>query len=696
MSAGERPPLATASAVRSCASALQSLASVPPLGLRVGRLPCGTSCPEVPVSDAKGDRQRLSAIMAADGVAFSRLMAQDAESTVRALEAARGAFRAAVLSEGGRVIDTAGDSILAVFETASGALTAAVEAQRAVELLARQDLEDRRLRFRVGLHLGDVIQKSDGSIYGDGVNIAARLQALASPGGIVLSDGVRNLVRSQRTLLEDLGEQKVKNITEPVRAYRVVPIDSLVGFAAWRRRLRGGARLLNTRMSWFLPASLAAVIVVVGVDRIHPFISTTGRAMPASSPGEVGRDDIGALSVVVLPFANLTGDPQQAYVADGLTAAITADLGRVRDATIVSTSSAFAYKDKPVTVQQVGKELGVRFVLQGGVQRSGKALRVHAHLADATTGAQLWSESFEETQGDLFALQDRVTTRIGNSLGPTMLVVAVRDNPNRKRDPNVTDLVLRAEAATLKPDSAANYREIQALLRDALRIDPDNPAVLTRLAAAISSEAWNGYVEDSGKRESAFVEARDLALRAKRFGAEDPLIYSILSDVAIAHGDHDEGIRLAEKAVSLDPKRAARYINLANAYSSDGQPARALEVLKRGLPLSEKSVLEYFFAGIGVNYFAVGNDNAAIEWSQKAVDINAGNVSALVTLALAYARKGDVRRSRATVMEVLRHDPQIRPLGSGPFSTREQMRPAARAYFDSQFLPAWRKAGLPE
>ena len=387
---------------------------------------------------------------------------------------------------------------------------------------------------------------------------------------------------------------------------------------------------------------------------------------------------------MALPFANLTGDPQQAYLADGLTAAITADLGRIRDAVIVSTSTAFAYKDKAITARQVGKELGVRFVLQGGVQRSGNSLRIQAQLADTTTNAQLWSESFEGTQGDLFALQDQVTTRIGNSIGQAMVIVAARDSEARKRDPTVADLMLRAEAVTLKPESRAKWADQQPLLRKALLIEPDNPMVMARLARALSVEAWNGYVKDPAEREKLYTEARDLALRAKQLGGEDPRIYNVLSDFALAHGDLAEGIRLAEMALSLDPKRGNRYIDVAIAYSIAGDPARALAVLKRGLPLSERSVLEYFYALIGQSYFSIGNDDAAIEWSQKAVDANAGNTGSLVTLALAYARKGDRQRSHAAVVEVLKREPQIRPLEGSQYQTREEMPPAARAIFDTQ------------
>jgi TolB-like protein len=236
------------------------------------------------------------------------------------------------------------------------------------------------------------------------------------------------------------------------------------------------------------------------------------------------KSDAGPLSIVVLPFVNLTGDPQQAYVADGLTVAITGDLVRIRDAAIISTATAFAYKDKTITVQQIGKELGVRFALQGSVQRNGDKLRISAHLVDVVANTQLWSESFEGTQGDLFALQDMVTTRVGTSIGREMIIIAARDSEMRKGNANVTDLLLRALAVNLRPESRTKWTEQQALFRQALQIEPSNVTAMARLASSLSTEAYNGHIADPVARERQFAEARDWALRAKDLGAQDARI----------------------------------------------------------------------------------------------------------------------------------------------------------------------------
>jgi TolB-like protein len=304
----------------------------------------------------------------------------------------------------------------------------------------------------------------------------------------------------------------------------------------------------------------------------------------------VGKGDAGPLSIVVLPFANLTGDPQQAYMADGITAAVTADLSRIRDAFIVSTATAFAYKDKAVTLQQIGKELGVRFALQGGVQRSGDKIRINAQLADTTNNAQLWSESFDGSQRDLFALQEIVTARIGNSIGREMVVVAARDSERHSGDPRAADLMMRASALSLNPIGLATYEESENLYRQALLLQPNNARVLAGLAASLSVPAANGFIVDAVAREQKLVEARDLALKAKALDPSLPSVYVTLSDYADTHGDYEGARRASETALSLEPKNPWRYSNLAADYLMAGEATRAIELLAKAVHLDPRHV----------------------------------------------------------------------------------------------------------
>ena len=409
----------------------------------------------------------------------------------------------------------------------------------------------------------------------------------------------------------------------------------------------------------------------------------------------VGKGDAGPLSIVVLPFANLTGDPQQAYVADGLTAAVTADLSRIRDAFIVSTATAFAYKDKAVPVQQIGKELGVRFALQGGVQRNADKIRVNAQLADTVSNAQLWSESFDGSQADLFALQELVTTRISNSIGREMLIVAARESETRKSDPKVADLMLRARATGLKPESNARFEQEQALYRQVLLVEPNNVNALVRLASSISIEAYNGWVADPVVREKQLVDARDMALKAKELDPNIPGIYTPLALYAATHGDFEGSKRANEAALALNPKRPGAYSNLATVYIDAGQPARAIELLNQGFRLDPRHLGAVAFLNMGFAQFMLGDNDIAIEWLLKGLDANPGLTSLHASLAMAYARKGDHARSQAAVAALMRTDPNFT---LSQFEPRriEDFPPAYREFWKTKLLPAWRLAGLPE
>lgn len=410
-----------------------------------------------------------------------------------------------------------------------------------------------------------------------------------------------------------------------------------------------------------------AIVAIAGVGAVlgglagywNAYQAARGTTESSQLLALVGKGDAGPLSIVVLPLVNHTGDPQQAYVADGLTAALTTDLSRIRDAFIVSVATAFAYKDKPVTVQQIGKELGVRFALQGSVQRSGDKIRINAQLADTSTNAQLWSESFDGSQSDLFALQEMVTARVGSSIGREMVIIAARESDRRLGEPRVVDILLRARAAALRPESKANYEETQSLFRQVLAADPKNAQALAGLAISLSTEAYNGWIEDPASHQKQYVEARELAIRAKEIDPSNSLPYIVLSDFAIEHGDYVEGVRLAHIALSLDPKNPARYNNMATAFMDAGDAASAIAVLVKGIRLSDRYRQEYLYGLMALAHFMLGDDPAAIEWAKKALDANPKYIPAGAVLAMAYAHKGDLTRARATAEELLRTDPTL-------------------------------------
>jgi adenylate cyclase len=398
---------------------------------------------------------------------------------------------------------------------------------------------------------------------------------------------------------------------------------------------------------------------------------------------------------VVLPFQNLTGDANQAYVADGLTASLTSDLSRIRDLFIVDAATAFAYKDKPLTAQQVGKDLGVHFVLHGGVQRNGTKIRINAQLADANSNAQLWSESFEGDQSDLFALQDRVTTLVGNSIGREMVIVAARESENRKSSPKVADLMLRARALDLKPESLKNDQQQEELYRQALVLEPNNASAMVGLAGSLVQQSVNsGWQLDASDKEKKYVEGRDLALKVKELDPDNPLAYTVIAIYASAHNDHDGALRADTTRLSLEPKNPAAYNNLAVEYYYGGEPKKAVELLTQAINLDPKDRNFSVLLNMGRAYFMLGDNVAAVEWLERSLESNAMFPPTYAYLAMAYAFKGDEAKARAVTGNLHRLDPNYKLL------TDEKPQPAYpaayRDLYEAKLVPASRKAGLPE
>jgi TolB-like protein/class 3 adenylate cyclase len=638
-------------------------------------------------------RLRLAAILAADAVAYSRLMSVDAPGTIKALDAARSTFQTRCVAHGGRVVDTAGDSVLAVFKTAAGATTAALAIQHELETRAAAMAEDHRLRFRIGLHLGDVVQKADGSVYGDGVNVAARLQSAAPAGGIVASESIRLAVRGKITArFEDLGDHALKNIAEPVRAHRVIAAEPgrdgpSPPAAAAASTLRRWQRPFERRSVWFVAAAVLASAIALAA-----YVGTT-RQTGSVDESARGRTVTTPLSILVLPFANQTGDDKKAYIADALTMSITNDLARIRDAYVVPATTAFTYRGKGLTVPQIAKDAAVRFVLGGSVMTSGQDVRVTAELLDSTTGAQLWNETIRGDLSNLFALQDQVTALVGNSIGERMVIVAARESEKRTSAPQVVDLILRARALNFRTYSMENFRERERLYREALAQEPNNVHAMLGLASTLAIHGeWMDASDPA--RPQQLTDARAPALKVQ---AIDPDLRGIefpLYLYALEHNDFDGARRALEATLAKDPTDASAYGNFATYYLNMGEPQRAVPLVQRALTLYPKGN-EFIFDILGTAYLALGNDDAAIEWLLRAVDLNTNLADVYSGLAMAYSNKGD-RQSASRWVDAYRKvaDAQgIKGIDSNPPSPGTP--PAYLKYYEERFLPEWKKAGLP-
>jgi len=478
-----------------------------------------------------GLRQRLAAILAADAAGYSRLMAADERDTVAALDSARAVFRRQIESSQGRVIDMAGDSVLAVFETAIGAVAAALAIQREIESSSEAVPEHRRMRFRIGIHMGDVVEKSDGTVYGDGVNIAARLEGLADPGGVSVSDSVKSAVRNKLTArFEDLGEQIVKNIPDPVHAFRVASASAETADAAQR-----------SQSSVYHKPSIA-----------------------------------------VLPFTNMGGEPEQEYFSDGLTEEIITGLAAWRAFPVIARNSTFAFKGKSPDVRGVAKELGADYVLEGSVRKAGPRVRITGQLIDGATGNHIWAERYDRNLDDIFAVQDEITANIVAAIEPAVAGAEIR-RVAQQRPGSVSCWDFYVQGLANMRSYRKHREETKALFESALRVDPSFVDAMMALALCHSADI---YIAQSKDVDASIAEMFRLANTGLAIDTRNFRVYHVLCLAHFWRGDLAESVDAGRKAVALNPSSVEAYEVLAAALTHHGLAAEAETCARRCFELS--------------------------------------------------------------------------------------------------------------
>jgi adenylate cyclase len=540
-------------------------------------------------------RQRLAAILAADAAGYSRLMAADERATLAALDAARAVFRADVESHGGRVIDMAGDSVLAVFETAIGALESALAVQQRLRAQAADVPDEQRLAFRIGVHLGDVMEKADGSIYGDGVNIAARLQALAEPGGVMVSDAVQCAIRQKiDARFEDLGEQAVKNILRPVRAYRV-------------QVLEGGA---------------------------------------ARAPTSPARERLDKPAVAVLPFVNMSGDPEQEFFADGITEDIITELSRFRDLFVISRNSSFKYKGHAVNVQQFARELAVQYVVEGSVRKAGNRVRITVQLIDAETDRHLWAERYDRELADIFAIQDEVTQAIVATL-PGRVEAASRERAARKTPDSLAayEWVLAAKVLHHRSRRDANVQALEMLDR-AIALDPKYAHAHAWKACVLGQTWTNNWCEDREATQARIFAELQTALA---LDDNDSDVHRILAAVHVIRNLHDVAMYHQQRALSLNPNDDLIVVQQGEILTWLGRPEEGIEWIRKAMRLNPYHP-ERFWAHLGRAWFVARRYAEAIDAYRR---ITAVEPTHHAFLAACHARLGDAAAAAREAREVL-------------------------------------------
>ena len=557
--------------------------------------------------------RRLAVILAADVVGYSRLMEADEEATARTLSAYREIIDGQIAGHHGRVFGSAGDSVIAEFASPVEAVRCAVEIQREIEARNADLPEDRRMRLRIGINLGDVIVEGD-NLLGDGVNIAARLETLADPGGISLARSVFDQVKKQIDLgYEYLGEHEVKNIAEPIRVYRVLTEPDAVG------KVIGEAR--RTAPSWMKLALAAAVAVLIAVLGVGLWLRPWQATVEPASVERMTHPFPDKPSIAVLPFTNMSDDPAQEYFADGMTEDLITDLSKVSGLFVIARNSVFTYKGKAVKVGQVAEELGVRYVLEGSVRRSGDQVRINAQLIDATTGGHIWAERYDGSLDDVFALQDNVTRKIVAVLA-VQLTAGERERVARKETevPEAYDAFLQGWQHYLR-QNPENFRKAVSYFEKAVELDPQYARAYAALAATYAqvwNNIWHAKVGLKYLHDPRFLAEEFLAKALLR---PTPLAHQVAAGMLTQQGRHEEAIAEAERAISLDPNDADGYIALAGALILAGKPEEARQLVQRAMRLNPHYPPFYLYQ-LGLAEFGMERYAEAAESLERAIALN--------------------------------------------------------------------------
>jgi TolB-like protein/class 3 adenylate cyclase/Tfp pilus assembly protein PilF len=556
------------------------------------------------------EQRRLAAIVAADVVGYSRLMGRDEGGTVARLrEHRKQRFEPTLARHGGRLVKLTGDGALAEFPSAVDALGAAIEFQQAMEEANRNQPEDKRIVFRVGLHLGDLIVDGD-DLYGDGVNVAARLEAGAPAGGIVISRNVHDAVaRRIKATFDDLGGLALKNIDRPVQAFSV----------KWN----------------------AADWKVSGLPAVAPSVMAPAADVPLTLPDKP--------SIAVLPFQNMSGDAEQEYFADGMVEEIITALSRFKSLFVIARNSTFTYKGKAVDVKLVGRELGVRYVLEGSVRKGGNRLRITGQLIDCQTGAHLWADRFDGALEDVFELQDNVASSVAGVIEPALLGAEMGRSAQRPTsDLTAYDFYLRALTAmrTGEVDRESFVKALD-LLSQAIQRDARYAPALAMAGSCRSSLDVAGWIDDAGANRD---EALRLTRRALAIAPDDSNVLAYGAYVMAYFGeDIVTAIALIDRALELNPSFAIGWWRSGWLRLWAGQPDLAIEHFETGLRLSPRVRVHDPFLGIGVGHFFARRFHEAREMLLRSIQENPNWVPSYRFLASCYAQMGRRGEARETI-----------------------------------------------
>jgi len=624
-----------------------------------------------------GIQRKLKAIFSADVHGYSKLMGDDDEYTVNLITNYREIMEGLIEQHQGRVVDAPGDNILAEFASSLNAVHCAIAVQRRLEAENTKLPDNRRMNFRIGINLGDVLHKDD-RIYGNGVNIAARIENLADPGGICISRGVYDQVEGKLAIgFADLGPHTVKNIRTPVRVFKVLLGPHDKGKSVGTTKAKVSKRRL-------MPAVIIVLVVIIGSAVIwHQQAKPT---FEAASIDRMAYPLPDKPSIVVLPFENFSDDAKLNFFASGLTEDLTASLSKAPDLFVISKNSAATYKERPIDVKQVAEELGIQYVLEGSVQKAGDKLRITVQLIDALLGRHLWADRFDRKAKDIFALQDDIVKNVIVELQVELTQGAAARVASRGTD-SLDAWLLRIEAQgefiKFTREGMIRARELYEAARQA---DPNWSRPVAGLASVDWYEAKQGW---STSREESIQSGMTLAQRAIQMDPDSPLGYQTLGNLYALTGQGERAIELRRKAAELAPNDLVAVAGLATRLKDFGGEQEAVKLFEQAMRLSPKHPWWVPYA-YGVALHLVGRKEEAVQSFKEAIVLNPHHVLPKAFLAAVYADLGRIDAAKAAADEVMRIDSK--------FSTTRLMQshtlhdPAR----DDQFKTLMLQAGLPE
>jgi adenylate cyclase len=594
-------------------------------------------------------KRKLTAILSADVKGYSRLMGEDEDATVRTLTRYREVMTALIQKHRGRVVDSPGDNMLAEFGSVVDAVRCAVEIQEELKARNAELPETRRMEFRIGVNLGDVIDE-EGRIYGDGVNIAARVEGLAEGGGICISGTVHDQVKNKLALeYEYLGEHAVKNITEPVRVHRVLIEPGAVAHAVIIDK-----KARTRQLRWTILALIAVLVGAAGAYAIwNLYLRPSPRRAELASKEKTAVPLPDKPSIAVLPFTNLGGDPEQEYFSDGITNDIITDLSKFRELFVIASNTVFTYKGKSVKVKQVGRELRVRYVLEGSVQKASDKVRINAQLIDATTDHHLWAERYDRDLKDLFSLQDEIVQRIVAALA-VKVYAAERARVMRKDTESLEayDYVLRGMEYISRRTRSAN-REARQMFEKAIELDPRYASAYVALGWSHFLSGGHGWTEFPNQ---ALERTHDLAQKALGLEESNASAHALLGTVYLWRGQYDLATSELQRAIELNPNDARSHSRLGSVMLYSGRTDDAIHSYETTIR-TDPNTPEHNLIQLGLAYYLKGRYGDAIRTLRKIVSRWPNSAGAHVALAAAYAQSGRPEDAKRAAQTVLRLNP---------------------------------------